>query len=769
VKIRIALLLGTLVLVLVVGFVSVRRVGDQISVLGACEAARDGRWSDALAATADRVGGDETGRAAVTCRCRALLATQRGDECTALLENTLAEETTKDWVPAPDLSAHLIQLRRDAGHAREAAILARRASRAYPENADLFFLELVTRGAVEDESAVLAELERRIAPEGPAAARMRGSLANRHLLRADPESALAVLGENPPDGAGDAAALWHEARASAFASAGDLAGIDRTYEQWRRRGGDETELRARYALTLSLGKLEAPGESTLSRLERALSSGPHEDRLDEAITIRLVLSLVAAGRIDNALAAYDRGRKRFPLEGLTREEILRSAEHRRLAGANGDAAPALIHFRLDPARPGAHLEVSPGPGQPVDAPYEHFELTTGTSVSRQPGVAPVRWVLRDASDRTLASGSISPAPGGQPVVQIGARPPAPDAETDLSRRPGDDRRRLVMLLLDCGDWRIVQYLRARGELPVLSRLLTRGHSAVRASDPPLTAAALEALVWPQRTASPGLLGLLHRYGTELAGLATIGDNPFRAPEWVLPESPDLFEVLGAGPHTAANLLFSHGGVKAGRHGDITGPDGAHRRLPLGTAGRDLNARERADFPALAAVKRERDAIHLRRIAAEFDAAEHLVDAGKMDFVALRIESLDILTHAHFAYAVRSRQDDGKGLLFSVYRYLDARLGALHDRLDEDDVLIVMSDHGIRTAMEHSRFAFFVAAGEDVPPGRAPETPALRGVSRAIADILGVPTAWPDTGIAPWARPAALARGPTAPHPAQHAP
>jgi phosphopentomutase len=76
---------------------------------------------------------------------------------------------------------------------------------------------------------------------------------------------------------------------------------------------------------------------------------------------------------------------------------------------------------------------------------------------------------------------------------------------------------------------------------------------------------------------------------------------------------------------------------------------------------------------------------------------------------------------------------------------------LHDALDADDVLIIMSDHGIRTAMEHSREAIFVATGGGIAAGRAPGTPALRGVSRVVADLLGVETDWPDTGAAPWAR------------------
>jgi hypothetical protein len=151
------------------------------------------------------------------------------------------------------------------------------------------------------------------------------------------------------------------------------------------------------------------------------------------------------------------------------------------------------------------------------------------------------------------------------------------------------------------------------------------------------------------------------------------------------------------------------------------------------------------------VRRERDAIHLRTIAAEFDTAEGMMRSGEVDLMALRIEPLDILTHAHFAAAVRGGQDDGGGLLFSTYRYIDARLGAVHELLDEDDIFVVMSDHGIRTAMEHSRFAFFVATGPGVPSGRAVGEPDLRGVPRVLAELFGVATDWPETGVAPWAR------------------
>jgi hypothetical protein len=224
----------------------------------------------------------------------------------------------------------------------------------------------------------------------------------------------------------------------------------------------------------------------------------------------------------------------------------------------------------------------------------------------------------------------------------------------------------------------------------------------------------------------------------------------------LPEDPDLFSVVGAGERRATNLLFAHGGIEAGRHSETTGPHGARNRIVLARSARDLDAHERERWPELAGPLPERDAIHVRTIAAELDAAESWVRERDSDLLALRVEPLDILTHAKFAELVRDAQDDGEGLLFEMYRYLDARIGMVANLLDGDDVLIVMSDHGIRTAMEHSREALFVAAGPGVPQGRAPGRPPLRGVARTLSDLLGIETGWPDTGLTPFARPPAPA-------------
>ncbi len=738
-----------------IALVSYQTSRVQMMALDACEAVEAGDWDTALARTAERPGGT-VGRFAAECRCLALIATDSGAECSELMEHVLAAPDAKDWAPNAILSVHLIQTWRDEGRTLEAADLARRASGQHPDDPDLFYLELVTRGSVEDEGLVLRELESRLGGGGPHELRMRSSLATRYLMRGDSHQALQVLGsldsadvEHPDD-----VARWFDTRAMAFAWDSDLEGVRRTFRAWERTGGDPVDLRARYALTLSMAGMSDPEHDPIELLQRALAEPEGLDpRLYETLAIRLILTLVNAGRVDEALGVYDQTRERFELAGLTRTELERAARHRDLLGESLDTRLGSLRFAAPVDASGAELWLSPEPGEPVDADYELLPLSeTGRVTARRAfGIAPQRWVYRDAAGHTTASGTVSPVPGEPVDVTIIPGAPVRAEPHAWVRLPGDGRRRVALLLLDCGDWRLVQYLRTRGELGFLDELIARGRRAVLESDPPLTAAALEALVWPGDTRAVSFLGLVHQMGVELAGLSSIGDNPFAALDWLLPERENLFSRLGAGPLSAANLLFAHGGVRAGRHAEVTGPEGARKRVALTRSARDLDADESARFPALARPGTERDDLMIRTIAAEFDTAEEVIRAGEVDLMALRIEPLDILTHAHFAETAQAGQDDGRGLLYSVYRYIDARLAAVHAMLDEDDVLIVMSDHGIRTAMEHSRQAIFVAEGPGIPAGRTPGQPSLAGVPRVLADLLGVSSEWPDADLAPWAR------------------
>ena len=71
-------------------------------------------------------------------------------------------------------------------------------------------------------------------------------------------------------------------------------------------------------------------------------------------------------------------------------------------------------------------------------------------------------------------------------------------------------------------------------------------------------------------------------------------------------------------------------------------------------------------------------------------------------------------------------------------------------------------------MEHSPYALFIASGGGIEPGRSGGTPDLRGIPRTLAELFGIETVWPDTGVAPWSSvrigPHELAREDATPHP-----
>jgi len=737
------------------GVVAVRSVARQQSVADACAAASAGRFADALERSEGLAGPDPEGRAAAVCRCRALQAAGRADACAALLDGILAEPEAAGWLPPPDLAALVVQRRRDAGDAGTAADLARRAAVAHPEDPAIHRLEIVVRGRLEGEAAVLEDLERRLA----------AGRGDRLGLRLDSERVSAVLGETPPPRGHPYLASWFRARAWALAGIGDLAGLRAAYAAWRERGGDPHALEADYALQLSIAQLRDPERSWIELFSDALE---HEAELEDprvaaALYQRWIGHLMARGELDAALRLYDRAAARYELVGLTREQIVQRRTVEALGGEAADARGTLAFHLPADAPPGtpplSHgtLHVSPDVEAEPDAPYEAHRLSPGETlrVRRGTAVTPQRWVLRDADGRVRASGSAWPAPGATTEVAIRVGEPQPPARFERAVRPGDGRRRVFVLLPDCGDWRLVQYLRARGELPVFDALVAAGHRAVLTSDPPVTAAAMEKLVWPTRGQDVSFLGELNRLGLELAGLASVGRNPLGFLAAVLPEGESLFEAVGGGPYVAANLLFSHGGIDAGRHAVVFGPHGRERPGPALEAWRELTPAEAREWSNTTS---DRAREHARTIAAEMDAALRIAREGAIDLTLLRIEPLDLLTHELFGELASTRQDDGRSGLLDAYRYLDRRTGELWNALDADDVLVVLSDHGARTVLEHSDDAIFVAAGGGITPGRAPGRPEIAGVPRALAALFGVERPWPATGVAASWGPTSIASG-----------
>lgn len=739
---------------------AVQSIQRQREANAICEAASERRWDDALALSADLTSAtaraQPEGRIAAECRCWALLAASRDAECTALIDEALAPEEAADWTPAPDLAKRVLRARLEADRASAAAELAERMTAAYPQDADFLQFELRARSLSDGEDAALGDLEARLDSASEPSLGLRLVLAGAYKRRGEYEAMLRVLGSEPPSLSLGLLPPWFEASAQAWAAIGRQDRVATIYDRWRALGGVPELIDALYALQLSYGGLEDPKRPVVTRLEEALSK---RDRLEnpvmvEALYERLIAHLLVGGQTERALQFYDEASEHFSLETITRDQIVnagRSRETRALVASedSGRSTRGQLVFSLPPDAALGTLWVSPDSSAPSDAVYEQLSLEPGGVVAVERTIAPTatRWVFRDVGGDTMASGSAWPATSGEARVGIQLGPPRPpDAPARLSRRPADGKRRVFVLIPDCMDWRLVQYLRTRGELPVLSELFESGYRAVLESDPPLTAAAMESLVWPERSRDITFLGLVHRIGIEIGGLASVGRNPLAFLSPLLREAANLFDTVGDGDHVAANMLFSHGGIEAGQHALVTGPHGRERRIESIRSVRPLDFEESARYPRLAGASPVYRNL-IETTAAELDSAVAMAARREIDLVLLRVEPLDIVTHGKFSELTRVRQDDGQSILLDLYRYIDSRIADVANTLDADDILIVMSDHGIQTAMEHAKDAIFVAAGGDVKPGRAPGMPHLRGVSRVLAQLLGVTTTWPETGVA----------------------
>jgi hypothetical protein len=682
------------------------------------------------------------------CRCVALLATGRGGECYAVLEDLLSSRQGADWLPRLSTTLAMIEHRRARGDLGGAAELARRTALLYPDQPGLLFLEGVLTAQASSPAAAIAAVDERLRALGdePTANALRRMLAHEAAEVADYEASLRALGDEPPARQEDRD-QWFQQRMVSLARAGRIREMSDTGRRWGADPGRAARSFGIYAYVLSITQQRdgAEGLPVLALLASAISRGDEMDdpALLEVLYVRYVGTLAVAGLEKQALRAYDEAFEKFGKVGsIDRGDLTRTVGEPEVA--LGSAGGADVEVRVSRPRPGWRLLLSPDATAARDADWVEQPVPPSGVVrlQRTPDTWPVRWVLRDDAAQVLGSGAVWPTAGGlatavaEPREPVPAQPPA-----RLLQRRASGRSRLFVVILDCGEWRLVQHGRARGELPVFDALIRGGRTAVVSSVPPFTASAMESLVHPGAGGVDGLMAMLHHLGTELAGLSFVTANPAAPIGWLLPEGASFFSAMGAGDLRAANLLRSYGRMQLGRHGQVWGPAGATSLLqPRG--GRDL----RPEDGPLTRVEDADDKKLLGEVAGDFDDAVRIAEHDSADLVLLRVAAFDLLTHGSFAETAKAGQDDGAPLLFAVYRYVDGRIGELYQALDGNDVLVVMSDHGANTALEHHRDALFVAAGGGVVPGRVPGAPELRGVPRMIADFFAVPTDWPATGI-----------------------
>ena len=149
-----------------------------------------------------------------------------------------------------------------------------------------------------------------------------------------------MLGPEPAPGSANALGLWFDTRGIAHAMAGDAGSARRTYDAWERAGGNPVEVRARYAIALSIAGLADPQHSTIDLLRDALAATAALD--DPALR-----DLLARGKVRLMLSghhhAYYAGRHG---QTVHISQACLGSGPRRLIGAHAVSPRAYTRFTL---------------------------------------------------------------------------------------------------------------------------------------------------------------------------------------------------------------------------------------------------------------------------------------------------------------------------------------------------------------------------------------------------------------------------------------
>jgi predicted AlkP superfamily phosphohydrolase/phosphomutase len=262
------------------------------------------------------------------------------------------------------------------------------------------------------------------------------------------------------------------------------------------------------------------------------------------------------------------------------------------------------------------------------------------------------------------------------------------------------RPRLIVVGLDCAPPSLV-FDRYRSAMPTLARAMGRGiWGPLRSTVPPITVPAWASMTSGRDPGELGLYGFRNRASHATYAMSTSTSDDVRADRlW------DLVERAGK---KAAALYVPPTWPPPKTNATIVSclltpsADAPHTQPP--ELARELHDRFGAHAPDLAddgALSPDALLAGLFAIARQhFDVAEHVLSTRDPDFLMLVEIATDRLHHALWPAIdpADPRHDPSsphaRGAR-DLYRYLDARIGALMERAGPDATLLAVSDHGAR--------------------------------------------------------------------------
>lgn len=297
----------------------------------------------------------------------------------------------------------------------------------------------------------------------------------------------------------------------------------------------------------------------------------------------------------------------------------------------------------------------------------------------------------------------------------------PPPREPWQKLPADGRPRTLVVWPDGGSWFFLNTLRERGGLPNIQRFLeTAAFGKMISTHPPFTATAYLKMV--RVDDGKGDEGedksFFDMLALQLKGipfldwafdneLGSLGDDPY-----------SIFNILRKNGYSAVNLVFSDKYMSAPDDAGLLA--GMKYQQTITAALSPEQTLEELGIDATKEPQRARRITRSRAFRAAYNnsAGKALIgqkvwESGDDDLVLLRFPAVDILSHQ---YAAEAFEKPTESLLFEIYRQLDIHMGRLMEKMDGDDTLILVSDHGVEGALSHHPDCVLAVSGPGVKVG-----------------------------------------------------
>jgi len=341
--------------------------------------------------------------------------------------------------------------------------------------------------------------------------------------------------------------------------------------------------------------------------------------------------------------------------------------------------------------------------------------------------------------------------------------------------------RLLFVGWDAADWKIIDPLLARGEMPHLAALLAHG---VRANSstiyPPLSPMVWTSIATGKRPNKHGIHGFIEptEDGLGVRPVSNLGRKT-KAFWNILNQEEKNCIVVGWWPSHPAEPIR---GAMVSNHLPLTAADKPGRPLAPGTISPPALAERLSELrvhpneltgeilrlfvPDWQKVDQGKDkSLHdLAGIIAEtmsiHAAATDLMETERWDLAAVYFSGIDHFSHRFMRYHARKRQRTGttepalfRDIVVNAYRYHDLMLGRLVQLAGPDAAVMVASDHGFHSdsmlpdyipaeaagpAVEHRDFGIFCLKAPGVRKNEHIHGVSVLDIAPTILHLFGLP-------------------------------